>query len=480
MDRLAGIDAAFLYLETPSAHMHVTGTILLDPGSSSGSQRIEEIANFVAGRIGELPLFRKRVLEVPLGLAHPLWIDQPDFDPRDHLRYATAGAPGGMDELARMVGRIAGHPLDRQRPLWQMWVVDGLEGGHIALITKIHHALLDGVAGARIMAHLFDLEPEPERSRAAPASTPRPAPTASEMLGATLASLSVQPLRLARTVIETGRALLPLVGTALDGSSIRRRLPTLPFTAPRTIFSGAISPERAVAFGKAALEDVRRIKNAFGVTVNDVVLAGCAQALRRYLIERDALPDRPLVATIPVSLDQSTDQCRGGNRVSAMFVSLPVHVADPVIQLLQIARDTRRAKRLHHAIGGEMLGDWIQHAPAAIFSGAAKLYSKFRLADRMPPIHSLVISNVPGPPMPLYAGGARVLAAYPLGPVLEGAAVNITVLSYQGSVDFGVIACRQAVPDPWTIASGFEQAIGHLRAIADVELELTPELHACA
>lgn len=476
MQRLAGLDAAFLYMETPCAHMHVTGTILLDPSSTPGGYDAGRLIDHVVARLSPLPLFRKRIVEIPLGLGHPAVVEDAAFDPAKHVHRIGAPAPGTAAELAQVVGHIASRPLNRQRPLWELWVVEGLENGHVALISKIHHALIDGVSGAEVMGRLFDLEPlEPHADPPCGSGAASPTPTSLELLAAAAGSLAVQPLRLARTVLETGRSLLPLLGGNTDTDA---RPAAMPFTAPRTTFTSSISADRTVAFGKARLEDVRTIKSAFSATVNDVVLAACAGALRRYLIERKELPDKPLVAAVPVSMVRARSRREQCNNISAMFVGLPVNVPDPVIRLLHIMRSSHKAKRLHGAVGENMLNDWAQIAPAGLFTQAVRLFSRMRLADHIPPIHNLVISNVPGPPVALYAGGARVLATYPLGPVFDGAGMNITVLSYQDSVDLGVIACPDAVPDPWLIARGFGESIAELTRIAELELESVDTVRA--
>jgi WS/DGAT/MGAT family acyltransferase len=248
---------------------------------------------------------------------------------------------------------------------------------------------------------------------------------------------------------------------------------TLPFTAPRTRFSGSITPHRSIAFGKAALDDFKLVKKVFGTTVNDVVLAACAGSLRRWLIAHDDLPDRPLVASVPVSVQSGDGDDESTNQISAMFVGLPVQVEDPVERLSLIQNDTKTAKEVHGAIGADTLQNWAEFAGPAVFARAARFYSGSKLADRHPVVHNLVISNVPGPPVPLYSAGARVIAVYPLGPILEGAGLNLTVLSNMGSVDFGAIACREMVPDLWDIASGFTDAVEELRKLAE-EREGTP------
>jgi diacylglycerol O-acyltransferase / wax synthase len=462
MARLAGIDAAFLYLETPNAHMHVVGTMLLDSSTMPGGPSVARVERVVGQRLATFPRLRRRVVPIPFGLEHPLWLDDPAFDLARHVHRATLPAPGSDRQLGRTVATIASRPLDRSRPLWELWTIDGLTGGRIALVIKVHHAAIDGVSATDLMAHLFDLAPEGADRPAAPSLPAAPLPSPGELVRAALVSWKDRPRRLVRAIVDTGRAVAHLVDSALaDAPAIPT--PTLPFTAPRTPFSGAISAQRAVAFGRASLADVKAVKVATGATVNDVVLAACSIALRRYLAAREAVPDRALVASVPVAVDGRVTP-EALNHVSAIFVGLPVHLDQPLAHLRHIQGDAQTAKRIHRALGPDLLQTWAQLAPPALLAEGARLFSRLRLAELLRPIHNLVISNVPGPPVALYAGGARLLAAYPLGPVLEGAGVNITVLSYEGTLDFGVISCRRAVPDPWRIARGFERAVADLRA----------------
>jgi WS/DGAT/MGAT family acyltransferase len=269
------------------------------------------------------------------------------------------------------------------------------------------------------------------------------------------------PEKLVHTLAHTGRACLAL---ARDSAALVKQGPSTLFSAPRTLLNRALTAERAVAFGSVPLDTVKQIKNRFGVTVNDVILAACARALGIYLREYGERPVRPLVTTIPVSEHGVGDDGAMRNRVSAMFVGLPVHLDDAAALLRSVHEQSLGAKRLYDAFGPEMLAEWIDLAPPGLFSAAAHLYSRWKLAERVPPPHSVVISNVPGPPQPLYSGGLRLVAAYPLGPILEGAAVNISVMSYAGSVDIGLITCPNAVRYPSRIARGFEDAIAELEA----------------
>jgi diacylglycerol O-acyltransferase / wax synthase len=464
MKRLAGIDATFLYAETPSMHMHVTGVILLDPSTMPGGYSADTVKQMISSRMHLLPPFRERVMTVPFQLAHPLLIEDPDFDIDNHVFRVGVPAPGSIHELAELVGNIASRPLDRSKPLWEMWVAEGLEHGYVALIAKMHHCVIDGVSGADLMVHLFDLEPNAKVEPPDHEWEPERKPSDLELVAHSLESRVRHARQVLPTIARTGRSALQLVRLVRrkDGPSA-----TLPLTAPRTRFSGSITPHRAIAFGKASLDDFKLIKRVYGTTVNDVVLAACAGAVRQWLIAHDDLPDKPLVASVPVSVRGEEHQGTAGNQISAMFVGLPVQVEDPIERLLRIQEDTRAAKEVHGAIGADSLQNWAEFAAPAVFALAARFYSGRKLADRHPVVHNLVISNVPGPPVPLYSAGARVIAVYPLGPILEGAGLNLTVLSNMGSVDFGAIACREMVPDLWDIATGFTESVDELRKLAE-------------
>jgi hypothetical protein len=411
MERLTGLDAAFLYIETPSHHMHVSMVSVFDTSTMPGGYSFEKVRAIVEERIPMIPMFRRRLVEVPFRLHHPIWVDDPDFDLDYHLRRIGAPAPGGIKELCDLAGEFTSRQLDRSRPLWELCIVEGLENGNIGVLAKVHHSTIDGVSGAEVMVHLFDLEP-------APATPPEPPPE-----------------------------------------------PTVPapFAAPATTLNAAITPHRNVAAVTLPFDDVKAVKRALGTTVNDVVLAVCAGALRRYLDTHGELPEDPLVAVVPISVRNDPEiESGGSNQVSAMFTSLATDVTDPRERLLAIAEVTRAAKEEHNAIGAKLLQDWAEFAAPRLFARASRLYSSMNLADRHRPIHNVIISNVPGPPFPLYLAGAQLELLCPLGPVMEGAALNITVISYMDRLDVGLIACREVVPDLWDLAEGFHDALEEL------------------
>jgi diacylglycerol O-acyltransferase len=465
MERLKGVDASFIYMETPDMHMHTVGTVVLDPSTMPGGYSFGAVKQLIADRLHLLRPFRRRLVTVPFHLAHPVWIEDPDFDLDSHVHRRGLPQPGTMHELAELVGDFASRPLDRSRPLWQMWAVEGLEDGMVALVSKVHHACIDGVSGADLMANLFDLEPEPPRIEAPATRQVESVPSDLGLVAGALGSLVAQPFGIARTMVRTGRGL---VGAVQSQRNRPEGTPaaTLPFTAPRTPWNGAVTPHRSVAYSSCSLEDMRFVKRVFGATVNDVVLAACSLSLRRWLQAHDALPDKPLVVSCPVSV-HTEDTKTEPNQISTMFVALPVQLADPVEHLLAIRENTKGAKELHHAMGADLIMSFAQSTPPQLLNLASRLYSQMDLASRHRPAHNLVVSNVPGPPIPLYCGGARVVACYPMGPILEGAGLNLTVLSNMGNVDFGAIACREQVPDIWDIADGFAEAVAQLRKEAE-------------
>lgn len=469
MHRLSGMDASFLYMETPTHHMHVTGALIIDPTSMHGGYSVERIKELIEARIHLMPQLRRRLVAVPLGIDHPVWIEDPDLILDQHIHRVTVHPPGGLHDLADVVGDIASTPLDRNLPMWQMYLVEGLEHGHVALVSKMHHAMIDGVTGADMMAHLLDLEPDaagpPPPTEAWEADA---VPNDLEVTRDAVLSRVKDPLRATRAVVRTGRSLIDMgLGVAGVGRETKLR-PALPFTGPRTILNAPITAQRSVAFGQAHLDDLKLVKSTFGTTVNDVVLAASAISLRAYLLRHDDLPDRALLAAVPVSVHGKATS-EGINQVSNMFVRLPIDLDDPIAVLHAIRDETKDAKDVHNAMGVDLIQDMAQITPPGVYNLAMRLYSGSAVSGALPPVQNLVISNVPGPPIPLYIAGAQVLAMYPFGPLIEGSGINITVLSNMGNMDFGVIACGDTVPDIWEIADGFGAAVTTLRKLAEAE-----------
>ncbi|HMC79994.1 MAG TPA: wax ester/triacylglycerol synthase family O-acyltransferase [Acidimicrobiia bacterium] len=465
MQRLTGMDATFLYLETPSNHMHVGSTAVFDPSTVPGGYSFEGVRALVENRLPLLPPFRRRLVEVPFQLHHPLWIEDPEFDLDYHLRRAALPAPGGVRELAEFSAEVISRPLDRSRPLWEMYVVEGLEGGMIGVVSKLHHSAIDGVSGVEITVNLLDLTPEPMVvPEPDPPWRPDKVPTDLELVSYALASLARQPVRAVKAARRTAEMALRL----------RRRNrapgvnpPPAPFSAPKTPLNVSLTPHRRLGFTDISLEDVKAVKNALGGTVNDVVLALCSGALRAYLQEEGELPEDPLVAMVPISVRTEDEKGTMGNRVSSMLVTLATNVADPVERLRCIIEGTKQAKEQDRAIGAETLMDWAEFAAPAVAARAARLASNMRIMDRLRPVFNVTISNVPGPNFPLYSAGSRMVAMYPMGPINDGGAVNITVMSYMGSMYFGIVVGREAVPRVWNIAHHVNEALAELKKAAE-------------
>lgn len=463
---LSGLDSAFLSLETPSTPMHIMGTFVLDASSASGGYSFERILRLVEERIPDVVPLRRRLAAIPFGLDHPVWIDDPDLRIRSHVYQVGAPSPGSDHVLAGLVAQIASQPLDRTRPLWELWVIEGLAEGRVALVFKVHHAVADGASAIQLLLQLLDPSPEGALAGGSHERVQRdPAPTSRALLVHALSRLPERSARFARLLIDSTRLVAGATRSMIGGAADGPRMP-MPFSGPRTPWNRAASPQRTVAYGRAPLADVKLINSAFGTTVNHVVLAACTQTLRNYLEGHGGVPDSPLVAAIPVSLRSPEELRTYGNRISALLVHLPVHLTDPVDRLLALRHDAAAAKQLHARLGVSALGEWAEFTSARLLGIAARIYSDRKLAGRHRPLHNLVISNVRGPATPLYAAGARVTAAYPLGPLMEGAGINITVVSYAESVDFGVIACERSVPHASDIALGFGTAVADLHKLA--------------
>jgi WS/DGAT/MGAT family acyltransferase len=473
MQRLTGLDDTFLWMETPSSYMHVASLIVADGSEAPGGLSFERVRTLYESRLDQAPPFRRRLVEVPFGLHHPLWIEDPDFDLDWHLREITL--PEGRRDMAALcdlAAKLVAIPLDRTRPLWELWYIQGLEDGRIGLLTKVHHAAIDGASGEELMVAILDLEPDPEpRPEPEVPWKPDRVPTDTELIGHATWSLAQQPIRAARAARRTLS-----VAFKLREQNRRPHItpPPSPFSAPPTSFNGPLTANRSFAASSLSLTTVKAVKNAFGCTVNDVVLTMCAGGLRRYLDERDEHPEGPLVAMVPVSVRSDDQKGTHGNRVSMMLTSLATDLDDPVERLRVIHESTVVAKEQQNAIGADTLQEWAEFAAPAIFGRAARLYSNTRSADRHRPIFNVTISNVPGPPFPLYVAGGRVADTYPMGPIFDGGGLNITLMSYLDRVDFGLVACPDLIPDVWVIADGLRDALDELEKAAGVSAPAPP------
>jgi diacylglycerol O-acyltransferase len=484
MKQLTGLDAAFLAMETRTVFGHVGSVCILDLSTAARPLTLERVTSAIESRLPLVPVFRRRLLEVPFGLDQPYWVEDSDFDIEFHVRELALPRPGSDRQLAEQVARLHSRPLDRTRPLWEAYFITGLKGRRGALYTKVHHAAIDGMSGNDLLAALLDLSPD---GRDVPAAPPVPAgrtPGQAELLARSAVSLvghPVRAVRLSASLLRAAPALLAGALPRLRGAAGRAKddrltkddrrtkddrltkddrptkddrltkddqpLVTQPgLRAPRTPFNRAITQHRRWAFGDVSLDDVRRVKSAAGVTVNDVVMAVCAGALRRWLADHDALPAGPLIAAVPVSVRAAGEAATYGNRVSAMVAVLPTHLDEPVARLRATHQAMRAAKEQLDAIPADLLTDVTRFAMPALAGQAARLAARLRLLERIAPFN-LFISNVPGPRVPLYYAGAELLCYYPLSAIADGQGLNITVLSYRDRLFFGLTACRELVPD---------------------------------
>jgi WS/DGAT/MGAT family acyltransferase len=464
--RLSGEDSVFVYGETESMPMHTIGTMILDPSTApDGNFDFENLKRAIDARLHLMPPYRQRLLEVPLALDKPLLADDPDFCVDHHVHYAEIEKPGTLRDLARFVAPVAAAPLDRERPLWEMWYVDGLEDGRVALVTKMNHCMFDGASGADQMANFLDLEPQARDLSDVPPWNPEPLPSRIGLAAKGLVPTIPNPFKIASLVAST-------VDGYVRRAIVRSRQSSLSETfkmtgAPATRFTRSITSNRSIAFASANLDDIKAIKKVYGATVNDVVLAACALSLQRYLREDDDLPPDHILCAVPVSIKSEEEKQEMSNKVSLMSVKLPTQIEEPVELLRSINEATEAAKREFFAARDDVLADWLDLTwPMAIGIGA-RIFSDYNLADWLPSPANLVVSNMMGPPIPLYLAGARVDAIYPMGPVGEGTGLNITVLSNMGRVDVGLLACRETVPHLWRIAEGFEDAVRDLKLAAE-------------
>jgi diacylglycerol O-acyltransferase / wax synthase len=457
MERLSGLDASFLYIESPTQPLHVCSILELDTSTVPGGYTFDRLRDELALRIAAVPEFRAKLADSQLNLDYPVWVDDDAFDLGTHLHRICLPSPGGRRELAEVCGHIASVPLDRSRPLWEMWVIEGVAdtdpraGGVLAVMTKVHHAAVDGVTGANLLSQLCTVEPEEPPPE--PVEGPgRAGPL--EIAASGLVRFAARPLQLANVMPTTVATIVKTLRRARSGLTM-----AAPFAGPPTRFNASITADRNVALAQVDLDDIKKIKDRFEVTVNDVVMALCATVLRWFLGDHDELPARSLVAMVPVSVHDKSDR-PGHNQLSGMFCKLETHIGDPAERLRAIARADAAAKNHSSAINPTLLQDWAQVAARAVFGAIFRLVADSPLIGN--PVHNLIISNVPGPQAQLYFLGCEVEAMYPLGPLFHGCGLNVTAMSLNGKLNVGVISCPDLLPDLWRLVDDFDVALEEL------------------
>jgi diacylglycerol O-acyltransferase len=471
MQSLVGMDAAFLALETPTTPMHVGVVLVLDPPEGtrslfSPSTRHAQIRRVIQQRLHLIPPLRQRAIRVPFGLHHPVWVDDPEFELDDHVSRASLPSPGGKSELDAYVAGVMSRQLDPDRPLWEMHVVEGLEDERTALVAKVHHAILDGVSGASVLAAFLDLTPRTRIVSLPPEWDPEPLPSNTEMLRHAASSLARQP---GSTVSMLQAGVEAMADLGMHNRELAGRGEQSPpgfFAAPRTSFNGAVSNRKRFAGLSVPLEDVRLVSRVFEATVNDVILACVSGGLRRLLAARGEQAEGSLVAMVPVSTRVEGDTEELGNQVSGMLVSLASDVEDPVARLDTISESARVAKEQEKLHGGRFVGDLAQIALPALASRVARAVAGTRLFDKMRPPFNVTVSSVRVPDLPLFLAGSRVAATYPVGPMAEGIGLNVTAFSYLDRVYFGMLACRRLLPELDEVAVHVDDALGELLVCA--------------
>jgi len=475
VEQLSGLDGWFLAMETSTVYGHVGSVCVVDANVGHGTESqltLEHLTRFIESRLPLVPIFRRRLVTVPLGLDHPYWIDDPDFDIEFHIRELALPAPGNDRQLSEQVARLHARPLDRSRPLWELYLITGLPDGRAAIYSKIHHAAIDGVSGGDLLTAVLDVSPGGRPMPEVEDFEGERPPDPPWLLGRSMFALARQPLRAVRVVADLARsipglaqAIGPSLAQRLPGRDTEDLLPTAGLHAPGTPFNAPLSAHRRWAFTDLPLAEVKSLRAGSDRTVNDVVMALCAGALRRWLELHQALPSAPLVAAVPVSVRATDEKGAPGNKVSMMLAPLPTNLSDPGERLETMHQAMRAAKEQHGAIPASLLADVTQFAMPALANQAWRLSAKLRLMERVNP-WNLFISNIPGPNVPLYYAGAKVLAYYPVSALVDGQGLNITVMSYCGNLYFGLVSCRQLVPDLDVLAGFLREELDELTAAA--------------
>jgi len=441
---ISGLDATFLYGETPTSPMHVGSVAIIE-----GSLEYKDFRKIIMSRIHHIPKFRRRLMYTPFSIDHPYWVDDPDFNIDMHIRNVSLPKPNDWKQLRRLASREFSEHLDHSRPLWSFTFVEGLDNlsqvpkGSVAIISKVHHVAIDGMAGAGLLAVLFDFGPDVQEIPEPKAFKPKPLPNEISLMLKSGIGFAKNPLKFPRIIKET------LEATIKAGFLTRAQhidLPTSPFTAPKTPINGIIAAERKWNTSIISLSRVKELKKIMGTTVNDILLAICAGALRRYLLEKRKLPKKPLVAMVPIS----TRGDKGGidgNQLSAMLVQLATHIEDPIERLEKIYENTIKGKTYQGAAGAKTLSNLAESVPFGVANQAAQLYSRYNLAKMHSPVFNVVITNVPGPQIPIYLHGHKLLNIMGMAPIIDGMGLIITILSYQDQITISPTSDKNSMPD---------------------------------
>ncbi|MBW2268701.1 MAG: wax ester/triacylglycerol synthase family O-acyltransferase [Deltaproteobacteria bacterium] len=469
MRRLTAADAMFLYNELPSQHMHTLKLATFDYSEVPGGYSFESQKQKLAARLDCLPPLRWRMVTTPLGLNHPLWIEEPDLDLDYHVRRAAIPAPGGPRELCSLVEEIASRQLDRNRPLWELWMIEGLEGGQVAALMKLHHSLADGVASAEMLRRVLSPSSEEETADPSPRWEPELVPTKGERLRLALRDLAGF---LAKAVPRSWRSLRR--NHRVRGERKRRGAvdPPRPWNAPPTFLNRELSPQRRFAYTSVSLDDAKAIRTAFGCSINEVLLATVAGGLRSFLFAKGELPGVPLIVSVPVSTRQKTRAY--GNGTGVWYVHLPTQLDDPVARVRAVQRAVRISREEFADTAGARLTDWMELVPPVLLKQFFTRLPLWLLKAGRAPMANFVVSNVRGPARPLLYDGALMTGFYSVGPLLHGVALNVTCWSYADQMNVSLLGCRNALPDLWELTEQIGVAFeALLKASATLPVEPT-------
>ena len=476
MQQLSGLDSTFLYLETGNTPMHIGSMAIYDQRTAPGGHvAFKDILEFFEKRLHKARSFRQRIAKVPLSLDRPYWIEDPNFDLEFHVRHIALPKPGDWRQLCIQAARLHARPLDLTKPLWEAYVIEGLDNvvgvpkGSFALVTKIHHAAIDGVSGAEMAAAIHDLSPDAEVDEPMEEWSPERLPTGLEMLSRGALSTAQAPVRFGKLLYRSVPALSRVIG------GLATKQLHLSGRVPRTRFNGKVSPHRVFDGRQFDLDEVKAIKNSQAdTTVNDVIVSVCGGALRKYLEAKNELPDESLVAMAPMSVRPADQRKSAGNLVTAMSLPIRSDIADPLERLLAVNDESVQAKKLTHTMGPDLAADAAEFLPSTISGLIARTYAGSRLADRMPPIFNTVITNVPGVNVPLYSMGSRMVASYGLGPVVHGLGLFQPVLSYNNKITISAVSDRYMMPDPAFYVDCLQRSYDELK-LATIEKPRKPK-----
>jgi len=469
MRQLNPWDAAFLYTESRAAPMNICSVAHFSPGPDGSRLTLGEVRAAAVRALPKLPPFRQRAVHAPFGLTRPYWAEDPELNVDDHVHEVSLPAPGDRRQLAEQVSLIAARQFDFSRPLWEIDLITGLDSGETAMVVKFHHAAVDGVSAGKVMPILLDAAPDAVHGSVAELPPPGRLPGTGEMLLRGVAGAASYPLdvmNFQRKTMSRLPAMLGLLRPSRDGTGPSSWGPLM-LGAPHAPFNGTLTSNRSWAFGQVPLDQVKAIKNTFGCTVNDVVMAICAGALRGWLDDQGALPAEPLATMIPVSVRGDGNGDGFDNQVSEMLSALPTTVADPVERLRAASAAAATAKRMHAAMGGDFLTNALRTVMPMLGTPPARLAMEIPIPAMPRYPSNLYISNVPGPPGPLYLGGKQMLTFYPAAFLSPTMGLNMVVLSYVGSLDFGLMACPDLVTDVEGLMNHVLEAANELTKAAD-------------